>query len=223
MNLKKILSYIGLKKRTVSILPDSPHKKQSKEYGHYKTIDTLIAWNWWKYRQTKELGYLLKLSDYEKIPAYNKEQLTEVVANINTEIAEYSNSNALIIYKDKRLELINLYRRYIALQDCLIAISLFENYNDAKEIVKKFFPKVESSEDLQAQLKGLLRKIEMKNAEFKEKYEANENEKIPDIYEDLETIGNWKGAVIDPMKITVKQYLVMIKNYNENAKRKNNS
>jgi hypothetical protein len=207
-----MLSYIFLRPVIGSTSQGSQRKNQSKELDIYRSIDTLPAWNWYKLKETKDLGYLLKLNDYDTIPEFHTETLAQVYNKIATEIANYSDSNALVVYKEKTAELLNLRNKFNILSDCLIVLSLNEQNSDAEEIVKKYLPNFKNIAELKGNVIGLKKKIEMKYAEYKEKYQDSDEKEL-DIYEILDKIGQWRQTTIDPRNITVKQYLVMVKSF----------
>ena len=194
-------------------------------YKTYKSLDFLPVGCFFKIIETGNLSYLFKLKDYECLPKVHY-QPKALWNKIYSEYMQSADGFNLFAYVSDFGNIISKKEFYIKLKHASFLLSIKED-KDLIEIIRHCGYKFEYSNmdqyancilDLNSQLNGLEKVLELKYEEFQNKYKEN-NKKV-DIYEIINAFEQYKGRKIDIWTTSMREFLTIQKGYKAWIKQK---
>ena len=196
-------------------------------YKTYETIDFLPIWNFKQIQNTGDLRYLIKGIDYEFLPKVylNLKDTWDKIYNV---FIEQSNPEMLYTFKSSIIEIQINQRKFLKILGSLIILAKKDFIsteakdkliNDIRQLGYNFNDSTEDNYynsilDLQRQLIGLRKVIDIKDSDNHKKYV--DNKQTLDIEEILVMFTSaFPGTVFNSKTLTVKQYLSYLKRYNK--------
>lgn len=184
---------------------------QKNTYKHYKSIDFLPRFNYYRIMDTDDLRYLLILDNYNDLPDIQTE-LLEVWADINMQLYDFS------VQKNKRSEMqhkgnkqVNeLKYKYEYIQNILQYLFYYKDDGMEKELAslgyrinpnKNYFNELTR---IKKQSQNLTVKINLKELDVQDMNKGISGDY--DHYSELNAIRRHTGLQIDEHKTSIKEY-----------------
>lgn len=199
-------------------------KRDKNRFKLYNSIEFLPVWNFYKVIETGDVRYIFKLKDYDTLPVTDYSPISQWQF-ICEQYFKESTGVKYFQYKNFRAQILTLRKKYILLYNAMYALCLMKD-KELIELVRELGYNFDDSSEnnyanslinLDNQLKGLKKKIELKQNEFDTVFLSKG--KSRDIYEMIQNVEAWKGFKLDIFKLTVKQFLnyqsAMNKEYNK--------
>ena len=185
-------------------------------YKFYKSVDFLIAFNYYKAKDSGDLRYLLKLEDYEYLPDdFDVSILEPVMAEIDVEISEigikFNNKLKIRHELEKSIYVLKAELSYIL--NGLDILMYVRDKDVEKELVLMGY-KIDESKPYEDELSKIQNrsmtiatKIQLKELDLKDMTPDNITDY--DIQQSVQAVSDYKGRDIDLKKLTIKEWLIM--------------
>lgn len=184
-------------------------------YKYYKSINFLIAFNYYEIKATGDLRYLLKLEDYEDLPDdVDVEFLKPVMDEIYIQASEIGlKYNRKLQVRHDLNKSIHVLKSELELIHNGLQILAFGRDDDVEKELLKYGYKIDDKKPYEDELiriqkrsMHLLTKIKQKEYDLKDITPEDDDS---DIQESVQAVSDYKGRDIDLKKITVKEWLIM--------------
>lgn len=186
----------------------------------YKSINTLPIWNFFRIIETSDIRYLYKLKDYDQRLPRKTNRLMKTWENILQEFyrAEGSSQYQMYVKEIKKIHELEIDK---FVYHNLLFILKHTNNPEAIELLKSYGIKDENRlERIKKQLKQTDNKLRMKQADFKENHGTQQvNIDFANIKDQVE---HYKQFYLDPRKVTVREWIGIIKNMKKNGQERSN-
>lgn len=193
-------------------------KKSKSTYRYFRSIDFLPIFNFFKVTETGDKRFLLKIEDHELLPEIEDiEFLNKAWDEIELQYGKAEDNNGAVIQFVIAKGIHKIELEYLVLWDLHNLMIIDEVGINAKECLEKAGYKGRDMKWIEKRIKILTNKIKLKRKDISDN---NPEEKESDWTLIIDKIEDIKGRNIDVHKITVRQYLSMVKNI-KNTKKTN--
>lgn len=185
-------------------------RKSKNTYKYFKSIDFLPIFNFFKVMETGDKRFLLKIEDYESLPEIEDITfLNKVWDEIELQYGKAEDNNRSVIQFVTAKGVHKLELEYLVLWDLHNLMIIDEIGNNAIECLEKAGYKGKDIKWIEKRIKVLTNKIKLKRKDISDNNPEGNNSDWTLIIDKIEDI---KGRNIDVHKITVRQYISIIKN-----------
>ncbi len=183
----------------------------------YKSINTLPVWNFFRITETGDLRYLIKKQDYDNLGS-SKNGLDKIWTNILDQFYKEDGSNVQEIYCKDLKKIHELEIKYTILYNLYFVFNFSLNPpKEAHDTLKKL--NIDENKIKKA-LNQTKNDLQLKRKDFENSHK--EGEQKTNFEQVKDHVEKYKGFYIDPHKLTVKEWINILKNIKENGNERSN-